>query len=214
MRTLPLENKVIKICILDYGFGNTGSIKNMLKKIGYLNVIISSKSAEILSSSHLILPGVGRFDRAMESLHQSKLDNVIKEFVESKKPLLGICLGMQLLANSSQEGNVSGLGLIDFVVEKFDVNETRKVPHMGMNTVEYNDSRLLLDNLENSRFYFVHSYYAVNVRSENVLAITNYAGVEFVSAVIQDNVVGVQFHPEKSHRFGMQFLKNFVERLS
>lgn len=209
-----MDNEMIKICILDYGFGNTGSIKNMLKRIGYMNVIISSDSAEILSSSHLILPGVGRFDKAMESLHHSKLDKVIKEFVGLKKPLLGICLGMQLLANSSQEGNVSGLGLIDFVIQKFEFNGTRKVPHMGMNHIEFTDTKLILDDLKNSRFYFVHSYYAVNVPTENILATTNYAGLEFVSAVIQDNVIGVQFHPEKSHRFGMQFLKNFVEQLS
>lgn len=201
-----------KICILNYGYGNTGSIKNMLKRIGFSNVIISAESSEILSSSHLILPGVGRFDKAMESLHSNNLVNVIFEYINLDKPLLGICLGMQLLANHSQEGNVRGLGLIDFNVERFDATSNRKVPHMGMNTVLFHESTSAFDKKENSRFYFVHSYYAVNVRDENVLATTIYDGLEFVSAVIKDRIVGVQFHPEKSHHFGMKFLKYFVEQ--
>jgi imidazole glycerol-phosphate synthase subunit HisH len=201
----------IKVAIVDYGFGNTGSIANMLKKIGILNVIVTKDENEIMSSSHLILPGVGRFDNAMRTLIGLNLNDVINRFVSLNRPLLGICLGMQLLSNFSEEGNVNGLGLIDFTVKRFPSSNTRKVPHMGTNTTKTTLLHELHKGLDEPRFYFVHSYYATEVKTENVLFITNYKDFEFVSGVYKSNVYGVQFHPEKSHRFGMQFLKNFVE---
>lgn len=200
-----------RVAIIDYGFGNTGSILNMLKKIGVTNVKVTKDEDEIMNSSHLILPGVGRFDNAMKSLISLKLDIVIKNYVASNKPLLGICLGMQLLSSHSEEGNVNGLGLIDFNVKRIPYAEFRKVPHMGMNLAKVSKLLSIHNGLEESRFYFVHTYYASEVDEENILFTTQYGDFDFVSGVIKSNVFGVQFHPEKSHRFGMQFLKNFIE---
>jgi glutamine amidotransferase len=204
---LILKDK--NVCILDYGFGNTGSIKNMLKKIGVSNLEVSSNPEVIEKASHLIIPGVGHFDNAMNTLRFKGLDKVIKSFAMSNKPLLGICLGMQILGINSQEGSEQGLELIPFKNVKFDVIN-QKVPHMGWNQVEFQQQQTITAYLsQKDRFYFVNSYYAVDVPCENVL-FTTYYGIEFVSGVIKDNIIGVQFHPEKSHVFGMNFLRGFV----
>lgn len=200
------------ITIVDYGAGNIKSIRNMLKKIGQQSVI-SNHPEEITQAEKLILPGVGHFDYGMRSLRASGLIEVLNIAVlQNKTPLLGICLGAQLLGNSSEEGEERGLGWIDMEVVKFDVSKIEskfKVPHMGWSEIEVDQSSRLLDSLEEeARFYFVHSYHMKPNNLENVLTTTQY-GYEFVSGVRKENIYGVQFHPEKSHKFGMQLLSNF-----
>lgn len=204
------------IAIIDNKMGNLGSIKNMLKKIG-ANTVISDDIKVIESSEKLILSGIGTFDSGMTKLTELKIIPILKKRVlEDKTPILGICLGMQLLTKKSEEGNLTGLGLIDAetIRFKFDKeNKNLKIPHMGWNTVlESKKSRLFMDVREDQRFYFVHSYHLICNDENDILAKTHY-GYEFVSAVERQNIVGVQFHPEKSHKFGMKLLKNFVEKV-
>ena len=199
------------ITIIDYGMGNVGSIQNMLKKIGH-NSIISSSISDIEKASKLILPGVGRFDSAMENLNTLQLCDTIRQKAATGFPLLGICLGMQILANSSEEGTNSGLGIIPGEVKKFNLISPYKVPHMGWNKVECTlDSAIFngFNQFEEVRFYFVHAYYFTNTLSENCVGKTTYSH-PFTSAVQNGNTFGVQFHPEKSHVFGMALLKNFA----
>jgi glutamine amidotransferase len=197
------------IAILDYDMGNVASIKNMLEYLGF-NAIIT-KDYEILNrSTHLILPGVGSFDQGMKNLHSNKLIEYLKD---TKKPLLGICLGMQLLGIDSEEGSEKGLNLIPFHNVKFKFSKKDlKVPHMGWNTIHLIDesNHLLKGMTSNDRFYFVHSYYANPIDEKTSIISTNY-GIDFTSGVNQNNIYGVQFHPEKSHQFGMKLLKNFGE---
>lgn len=200
------------ITIVDYGAGNIKSIRNMLKKIG-VESVISNIPEEIRSAEKIILPGVGHFDYGMSNLEQSGLIEVLKEtIISDKKPLLGICLGAQLLGNCSEEGVKKGLGWIDMDVVKFDVNKIEaqfKVPHMGWNEIQVHKPSKLLNNLEtDSRFYFVHSYHMKTNHSKDILTTTHY-GYDFVSAVNRGNIYGVQFHPEKSHKYGLQLLTNF-----
>jgi glutamine amidotransferase len=198
------------ITIIDYGLGNLASIKNMLKKIGVSSVISSSKD-EIANAEKLILPGVGHFAKGMENLDKSGLVPLMNKLVlERKTPILGICLGMQLMTSFSEEGNVQGLGWINANTVKFNLrNSAYKIPHMGWANINFNMIDPLSESLENSaRFYFVHSYHVRCESNSNVLATTNYEST-FHSAIIKDNIRGVQFHPEKSHKFGMQLLKNF-----
>ena len=200
------------ITIIDYNLGNVGSIKNMIEFLGYTDVEISANHERILNSSHLILPGVGSFDQGMLNLSELGLDIVIKNYaLNLKKPLLGICLGMQLLGHSSEEGIKPGLSLIDFHNIKFKVQQPLKIPHMGWNTVIVKklDSPLVQGIDQDYRFYFVHSYHAVPVNSNNIVLTTDY-GYETCVAVQEGHIYGVQFHPEKSHKFGMQLLKNFL----
>jgi imidazole glycerol-phosphate synthase subunit HisH len=199
------------IVVIDYKMGNIGSILNMLKKID-AEGIVSSDPDEIKNADKLILPGVGSFDEGIKNLKDSGLISVIEHKVISEKtPILGICLGMQLFAKRSEEGVLSGLGWIDAEVKKFSFgNDALKVPHMGWNTVEVlKQDDLLRDMPDPSRFYFVHSYYFICNDSNNALLATDY-GHNFVSAVKKDNIIGVQFHPEKSHKFGMKLLQNFT----
>jgi len=200
------------IAVINYGMGNAGSILNMLKKIG-AEAIITDKIEEINNADKIILPGVGTFDNGMSNLHDLGLVEVIKtEILEKKKPFLGICLGMQLLGRRSEEGQMEGLNLIPFETKKFsfDSSLNLKIPHMGWNIVKFNMDDPLFINIEGTqRYYFVHSYHAVCDSSENSLISCNY-GYEFTAAVKKDNVYGVQFHPEKSHKFGMKLLENFV----
>lgn len=199
--------------IVDYGMGNAGSIVNMLKRVG-VAARVSSSAAEIAESERLILPGVGAFDTGMQHLHDSGLVDVLnRKVLQDRVPTLGICLGMQLLMRSSQEGRQPGLGWIAGVTVGFPSNTLSdlKVPHMGWNTVQVCRNDSLFRGLEQgARFYFVHSYHVICDRDQDVLAWTTH-GVRFASSVQQGNIVGTQFHPEKSHRFGMHLLKNFID---
>ena len=200
------------IGIIDYGLGNLGSIKNMIKVIGEKS-IISSKPEDLDKCERYILPGVGAFDAGMSKLNELELEEYIKEKVISdKKPILGICLGMQLLGRKSEEGMLPGLGLIPFDNIRFRLdNEELKVPHMGWDIVNFEQNHPLVKGLEGvQRYYFVHSYHAQCDSSENVLMTCEY-GYKFAATVVKNNIMGVQFHPEKSHDFGMALLRNFVK---
>jgi glutamine amidotransferase len=203
------------IVIVDYKMGNLGSITNIIKKVGYSSVITSDIET-IAKADKIILPGVGSFDRAMQNLNQLNLLPVLNEkALVQKVPFLGICLGMQLLTEKSEEGNVNGLGWIEGEIVKFNFeknNKHLKIPHMGWNAIMLPSPHILFDEMyDDPRFYFVHSYYAVCKKEENILAKTRY-GNEFVSGLKKDNIMGVQFHPEKSHKFGMKLFKNFIEK--
>lgn len=202
------------IVIVDYGVGNLGSIANMLKKIG-ATATIASDPAVIREADKLILPGVGAFDHGMENLSERGLIPLLNSVVLEKRiPVLGLCLGMQLLTTKSEEGQLPGLGWVDAETVRFKFDETHaylKVPHMGWNTLEICRSHPLFTDLESdSRFYFVHSYHVTCNREDEILAKTIY-GYPFASVIGKDNIMGVQFHPEKSHKFGMNLLKNFAE---
>ena len=206
------------IGIIDYGLGNLGSIQNMLKTIGEKSVITSDEK-RIEQVDRIILPGVGAFDAGMEQLEQRGLIPVIQNEASNGKPILGICLGMQLLGRKSEEGKREGLGLIPFDNVRFDfsqVDETLrkqlKIPHMGWDIVEFEQNKPLLQDIKGTqRYYFVHSYHAVCDTKENVLMTCDY-GYTFAAAVCKGNIYGVQFHPEKSHDFGMRIFENFVGR--
>ncbi len=201
------------ITIVDYGLGNLESIKNMLKKIGVKSEI-TSDVAVVLNAEKLILPGVGSFDYGMKQLAQYNLIEVLNHKVQvEKKPILGICLGMQLFTKKSEEGICAGLGWIDANTIKYNFEEdsSRKIPHMGWNTIQKKkESKLLTGFPELAKFYFVHSYYVNCEKKEDILLSSNY-GIQFTCAIEKDNILGVQFHPEKSHKFGIQLLKNFAE---
>ena len=201
------------ITIINYNAGNIKSIQNMLKRIGAKS-IISSSAEEIAQAEKLILPGVGSFDYGMRNLQQSGLIEILNEkVINNKTPLLGICLGAQLLGNNSEEGAEKGLGWIDMDIVKFNkskMTEQLKIPHMSWNEVTVTKKSMLMEGLEDeARFYFVHTYHMQPKSEKDVLANSNY-GYEFVSAVEKENIFGVQFHPEKSHKFGMRLLQNFV----
>jgi glutamine amidotransferase len=202
------------IALIDYGMGNIGSIFNMLRKIG-AEVKITWESEVIHRASKLILPGVGAFDNGMKKLSDLGLIPVLEqEVLHRGKPIIGICLGMQLFSNSSEEGSLPGLGWIDADTVKFRFDESMKnlkVPHMGWNTVAAKkESSLLPPGESELRFYFVHSYHLVCHDESDVLTTTHH-GIEFASSIRRDNIIGVQFHPEKSHRFGLDFFTRFVE---
>ena len=199
------------IAILDYGLGNLGSISNMLKVIGERSKITGDKEI-IETADGIILPGVGAFDAGMSRLEESGLADVIKAEAAKGKPVLGICLGMQLLGRRSEEGILPGLSLIPFECRRFSFEDSSlKIPHMGWDVVDLKMHHPILSGLQGQqRYYFVHSYHAVCDSAENVLMTCDY-GYEFAAAVLKDNVIGVQFHPEKSHDFGLALLKNFVD---
>lgn len=204
------------IAVIDYGMGNVGSIINLFRKIG-IESILTHDIDQIENADKIILPGVGAFDRGMSSLNERGLTLAIKKHaLEKKKPLLGICLGMQLLGRCSEEGTENGLGLIPFDNKRFnflDKNEL-KIPHMGwdivVNTLKEDP---LIEKLEPlQRYYFVHSYHAVCDHEDNILMRCEY-GYSFAAAVKSGNIYGVQFHPEKSHKYGMALLENFARRV-
>ncbi|MHA8087419.1 imidazole glycerol phosphate synthase subunit HisH [Aquirufa sp. Wall-65K1] len=198
------------IVIIDYGMGNIGSVANMIKKAGG-NAIITSDHEQILKAKKLLLPGVGAFDAGMTNLHDKGLTEVIKEAVSSSNTtLLGICLGMQLLFDKSEEGELPGMGLISGSVHRFVSNNmSMKIPHMGWNSIHIKNNNPLMDSLEDSRYYFVHSYYVKCNHPEDVVATTQYI-VDFDSIVRKNKVYGAQFHPEKSHKFGLTLFQNFI----
>lgn len=201
------------ITIVDYGMGNVGSIANMFKKIGVPS-IITDEPAEIERAEKLVLPGVGAFDEAMDEIHERGMQRALEIAAhDDRAPFLGICLGMQLLTEGSEEGNSEGLGWIPGKAKRFsqDDNPNLKVPHMGWNTVEIQNEYEITKKLpENPKFYFVHSYYVDVADDKYSMMKTNYSR-SFDSGVRKDNIYGVQFHPEKSHKYGLALLKNFVE---
>jgi glutamine amidotransferase len=201
------------ISLIDYGLGNLGSVIRMVEKVGGKAKKISTPK-EILSAEKFILPGVGHFDRGMSQIHERGFFEPLQaRVVEQGVPLLGICLGMQLLCASSEEGISPGLGFIDADVRKFQPlqGQNLKIPHMGWNTVHVTRCNPLInDSSEELRFYFVHSYRVVPHVPDLPIAMATH-GVEFCAAFQSRNIFGVQFHPEKSHRFGMALMKRFVE---
>ena len=202
------------IVIVDYGVGNLGSIINMLKKAG-AKAIASSDPDVLQQAEKLILPGVGAFDAGMNKLHECGLVPLLNLLaLEKKVPFLGLCLGLQLMTRKSEEGQTRGLGWLDAETLrfKFDASQSHlKVPHMGWNTIEIRQSHRLFKDLDpEARFYFVHSFYVQSHDPEVVLAETDYGGC-FHSIFAKDNIMGFQFHPEKSHKYGMRLLKNFAE---
>ncbi len=201
------------ICIVDLGFGNLASIKNMLRRIGKEGNI-SSDPDEIRSAEKLILPGVGAFDAAMRSLNEitGMREALDQRVLIDKVPVLGVCLGMQLMTRGSEEGQEKGLSWVPAQTYRFPKSRNLKVPHMGWNiALAVRSSALSCMKREELRYYFVHSYYVKVDQPESSIMQTTYGEV-FDSAFCYQNIYGVQFHPEKSHRFGMQLLKNFVEK--
>jgi len=202
------------LVIIDYGVGNLSSIRNMLKKVD-CEAVISSDGEVIEGADKLILPGVGAFDACAEKLRASGLINILnKKVLEDKTPVLGVCVGMQLLTEGSEEGVLPGLGWIKGRVVRFkqqQLPEGLKIPHMGWTDVVLNKaSRLFQDMYEEPRFYFVHSYHPVLTNPEDALVSATY-GYTFEAGMEHENIMGVQFHPEKSHKFGMKLLANFVK---
>jgi glutamine amidotransferase len=208
-----------KVAIIDYGLGNIFSIKNACEIVG-LDTLITSNADEINNSDALILPGVGAFGDAINSLKQKGLDVVINNFVNTGKPFLGICLGMQLMFTESEEFGVhKGLGLISGKIIKFpnrdNQNKILKVPQIQWNQIyKYNT-----ENWENSPMYninegeyvhFVHSYYAIPDQIESILSYSEYGGIKYASSVIKDNLLGIQFHPEKSGIIGIEIYKRWA----
>ena len=201
------------IAIIDYGMGNLGSVKKKMNRLGAGSVITFDLD-EIRKCDKIILPGVGHFGRAVHEIKQRGIWELLSEQVlVQRKPILGICLGMQLMSTHSEEGNSEGFGWFDAKVIRFKIKDrTRyKVPHIGWNSLEQKkDSKLLKDLAPDSTFYFVHSYHVECSDQADVLTTTIYEN-EFVSAIQKDNMFGVQFHPEKSHDDGENLLRNFID---
>ena len=204
------------IAIVDYGIGNLGSIANMLRRLGVASTFAKTPK-EIQDATALILPGVGAFDKGMDNLAERDLVDALSERVlNDRTPILGLCLGMQLLADSSEEGNRAGLGWIKGNCVRFRSTEAApiKVPHMGWNHLEILQKHPLVANLgEDQRFYFANGYYLDGVPAENEIAAATH-GLKFPAVVASANVMGVQFHPEKSHSFGARLLRNFADMVS
>jgi imidazole glycerol-phosphate synthase subunit HisH len=198
------------VVIIDYGMGNLFSVKNALDAIG-AESIISDNPEDLEKADKIILPGVGAFPDGMKNLKKRGFIEVLKkEVLNNKKPFLGICLGMQLLATDSEEHKLTkGLGWINGHVKKFNVDNNFRIPHMGWNDVFVKKENPLFGANKTPVFYFVHSYHIVPNDLSVILATCNY-GEEFVAAIQKDNVFGVQFHPEKSQKCGLEFLKNFL----
>jgi len=206
----------MKIVVIDYGLGNVQSIKNALFICGASEVLLSCNPQEVLSADGIILPGVGAFAQGMRELKTRGLIDVLHSYVDSKKPLLGICLGMQLLFDRGEEfGTTNGLGLVQGVVERFTENLKDKLPHISWNEIQKRDiswsSGLLQGICNNEDVYFVHSYICKPSHSEIILSTTEYGGVEFCSSINQGNIYACQFHPEKSGNVGLGIIKNYVE---
>jgi glutamine amidotransferase len=202
-----------KVVILNYGAGNLHSVEKALDRIG-ASSLISSDAGEIASADKILLPGVGHFGKAMSSLKELNLKAALNNAVLVKRrPILGICLGMELMANWSDEGDAEGLGWFDAEMVKFDVSDKLKykIPHIGWNRLDLKKPSRLMDGVGAiSEFYFVHSYHLRNIDPTDTLSETVYESA-FASAIEKENIFGVQFHPEKSHDAGLRILKNFIE---
>ncbi|WP_426217515.1 imidazole glycerol phosphate synthase subunit HisH [Pseudomonas sp. DWRC2-2] len=199
------------IAIVDYDIGNIAAVSNMLMRLGIRSMVTSS-AKDIEQASKIVLPGNGSFDACMKNLRESGLVPTLEEKVlREKTPLLGICVGAQMLGVKSAEGEESGLGWLDMQVKKFPDIDGLRVPHMGWNEVwtENKNNPLLEGMEEDARFYFVHSYYMKPTDPEDIMLHAKY-GIEFAAGVSRGNIAGVQFHPEKSHRFGKQLLNSFA----
>lgn len=203
------------IVIVDYGMGNLGSVYKAFKKVTS-DIKVSESKKDIEKADKLVLPGVGHFSNGVQKLESFDYIDVLNHKVlEQKKPVLGICLGMQLFAKFSYEGNVEGLNWLDAEVVKFDIDKSLrwKVPHMGWNSINIAKDSLLLNEMTQSElFYFVHSYYMRCFDEKDILGSTKYFH-EFTSMVQKDNIIGTQFHPEKSHDRGSKLIRNFVEKI-
>lgn len=197
------------LVIVDYGMGNLRSVEKAFKRI-HANPIVSSNPDDIRQATKLVLPGVGFFKAGMDNLRQLNLIEVLNQKVGVEKtPILGICLGMQLFTSHSEEGNVSGLNWIEANTVAFNLQKY-KVPHMGWNTVKPSQNHKLFDGVDlEDAYYFVHSYFVHCQKSENILCETEYE-IDFHSCIVKDNIMGVQFHPEKSHEAGLKLLANFI----
>jgi len=200
------------ITIVDYGAGNILSIKNMIRRLGG-TCVISGNPVDIEKAEKLILPGVGNFDFGMNNLLESNLIESLNNVVlKQKKPILGICLGAQLMCSSSEEGIKNGLNWFDARVIKFKkarLQSNQKIPHMGWNSVSLQKNSRLFEGFGEKRFYFVHSYHFLTYEASINLTTTEY-GYDFVSAMERDNIFAVQFHPEKSHKYGMKLMESFI----
>ena len=198
------------IVILNYGIGNSHSILNTYKHLG-ISCEISKELNIIKNATHLILPGVGSYKHAMNFLKNSGLSESIKEHVQKKKTLFGICLGMQLLFSKSEEfGKTNGLNIFKGKVIKFD-NKNLKVPHIGWNKIDKKNGIFLQKNLFKNKYYFTHSFYCKPQDENDIHATTNYGRFKFCSSVVKKNVVGTQFHPEKSGKAGLKILKQLIK---
>jgi glutamine amidotransferase len=198
--------------IINYNLGNPKSIKNMLTYLG-IDAVISDHLNVLKNADRLILPGVGHFAHGMNQLDTLGISDIIREqTLTAQRPILGICLGMQLMTNFSEEGEIEGLGLIDAQTKKFQLHDKNlKIPHMGWNEVSWQKESIILSSIaEKPRYYFVHSYFVECNHKIDVLGTTHY-GQEFVSGFQHQNIFGLQFHPEKSHKFGMELLANFCK---
>ena len=200
------------IGIIDYGLGNLSAISNIYRGLGIPATFVST-DVEIKSVDKLILPGVGSFDGAMQCLEQNNLiDCLHHEVMINSKPILGICVGMQIMALASEEGQASGLGWVNATVKKFKPSKHQdklRLPHMGWNTVKNVNGSLVFTGMQDAKFYFLHSYYFQPVHADIIIGTTHY-GEKFISSIRQKNIYGAQFHPEKSHDCGVKFLKNFA----
>lgn len=201
------------IAIINYGLGNLASIQNMCKRLG-IAAVITDDAETLRAADRLILPGVGHFKKGMENLHQSGLKNLLDDLVlKEKKPVLGICLGAQLMTKHSEEGNVDGLGWVNATTVKFDQEKINgnKIPHMGWSDITTIGKNPLWNDLpQEPRFYFVHTYHFLFEMKEEISAMADYS-YSFACAFQKNNIYGTQFHPEKSHKFGMKILENFNE---
>lgn len=201
------------ITIIDYGLGNIRAFENVYKRLD-ISVKIARRPDDLSDASKIILPGVGAFDYAMQMLNSSGMRQELeRQVVINKKPIIGICVGMQMLAKSSEEGVLPGLGWIDATVKKFNpdlIPYKTKLPHMGWNNITPVGQSDILDGFnKESRFYFLHSYYVVCNNENDIIALSDY-GSEFVSGLNNSNIYGIQFHPEKSHSNGIKLLQNFA----
>ena len=203
-----------KIGVIDYGTGNLRSVVKAFEFIG-ADVSLIKETQDARDVDAMVFPGQGTFDQCIGSLKQTGLDILIKKWIEADKPYFGICLGLQVLFSSSEEGNKKGLGLLQGEVKRFDIGSNYKIPHMGWNAVEWGNlsANPITNGLDNGdQFYFVHSYHVV-LEDDSLNTITSSYGYPFVSGILFDNCFATQFHPEKSQAKGLQIYRNFIEKV-